>query len=800
MDMHTPAWLKGMKIPTWQKRDDLFIVPAGGWLLVAGILLSVFLAGGRPLWAQGIVTVCIGLLWFWHTPAKLPSKAVMAMLAVLAVLPLAAYLPGDWLGLPSWRSELREFPAITWSFFVTPQPWLTFHCYLLWLTGLALAMWCACQEWDHYHRGTLARMYAGGMLAIALFAIFGNTTGYQPSWWVSTDGFGPFLNRNQWGAALGFAGVVSIALIHQCIRQEYKQGAIFWLIGTAVFIGSIIYNGSRGGVVVLIGGGFAYWAIYGIIRQQYRYAAVGISFLLIAFALFAMGGGELLERFVGLRGLVEGEASEDARVQFYRMTMAVVAGSPLAGFGLGNFEYVFPFYLDFEPMFDRRPVHPESSWLWLASEGGWLLLVAVAVALFILFRVSFTARKSRASTMRSVGLACAAMLAFNAAFEVSAHRIGTLFPVIVLACLALPPTKGAEFGAMLRGAAKASGVLFMAIGLVWLAGGWGFAMLPSVQGISALQDEAKAAKDSARPEEAIELLHRCEKFRPLDWNIHWTLSGWMLEQGQLDPAWQEFRSANALLPYLYWTIRDGALKWMTASPGRAATAILQALSRAPEAKRPEIYGDFLNKSANNPPLRSMLLRLFPDNDEFEFVRIRQATPQASAKRLRRLIAQTDNLSGADESLAASVLRLMLQRGQLAEIDAVVGENLRLKRIAWDVLFERELQEKRTKEALDIYFTYSPRPSIPAALNRSDLRSVERAAALAPMDIATSIAYYQALEAAQREDDAMWQLRRIMELPNAPAYIWFLAGQTAHRKGDFEEALGFIRTFQKKTQP
>jgi len=553
-------------------------------------------------------------------------------------------------------------------------------------------------------------------------------------------------------------------------------------------------------VVVLIGGGFAYWGIYGIIRQQYRYAAVGISFLLIAFALFAMGGGELLERFVGLRGLVEGEASEDARVQFYRMTMAVVAGSPLAGFGLGNFEYVFPFYLDFEPMFDRRPVHPESSWLWLASEGGWLLLVGVAAAIFILFRVSFRARKSRASTMRSVGLACAAMLAFNAAFEVSAHRIGTLFPVIVLACLALPPTRGAELGAMLRRVAKAGGAILVVIGSVWLAGGWGFAMVPSVQGVDALQGQARAAKDASRPEEAIELLERCERFRPLDWNIHWTLSGWLLEQGELDPAWQEFRSANALLPYLYWTIRQGALKWMTASPGRAATAMIQALSRAPEAKRPEIYGDFLHKSADNPPLRAVLLRLFPENDEFELVRIRQAAPEVSAKRLKRLIAQTDNLSEAEEGLAASVLRLMLQRGQLEEIDAAVGENLRLKRIAWDVLFERELQDKRTKEALDIYFTYSPRPSIPALLNRSDLRSVERAAALAPMDISTSIAYYQALEAAQREDDAMWQLRRIMELPDAPAYIWFLAGQTAHRRGDYEEALAFIRAYQEKTKP
>ena len=68
---------------------------------------------------------------------------------------------------------------------------------------------------------------------------------------------------------------------------------------------------------------------------------------------------------------------------------------------------------------------------------------------------------------------CAAMLAFNAAFEVSAHRIGTLFPVILLAGLALPPTKGSELGAMLKWAAKVGGALFMAIGLVWLAGGLG---------------------------------------------------------------------------------------------------------------------------------------------------------------------------------------------------------------------------------------------------------------------------------------------------------------------------------------
>jgi hypothetical protein len=71
-------------------------------------LLSVFLAGGRPLWAQGILTLGIALLWIVWTPARLPAKPVVVMLAILAVTPLAAYLPAAWLGMPSWRAALSD--------------------------------------------------------------------------------------------------------------------------------------------------------------------------------------------------------------------------------------------------------------------------------------------------------------------------------------------------------------------------------------------------------------------------------------------------------------------------------------------------------------------------------------------------------------------------------------------------------------------------------------------------------------------------------------------------------------------
>jgi len=786
--------------PAWQKREDLFLVPAGGWVLAGTVLLSVALAGGRPLWAQGVITMGVGLLWAVWTPAKLPDKPVFWSLIALALMPLAAYLPSFWLGAPSWRADLAQYRAVAHSLFVTPQPWLTFHVWLLWLTGVALAAWCACQNWDHYHRGTLARMYAGGFVVIALFAIFAHATGNQPGWWPSTDGFGPFMNRNQWGGAMGFAGVVAIALLHQCVRQQHKRGVVFWFLVLCLLTGSIIFNGSRGGLVVLAAGGFFYWAFYGVMRKQYSYAAIALSFLLIAFALFSFGGGALLERFVGLGSLFQGEADEDFRVQCYRMTMTMTAASPLAGFGLGNFEYVFPFYLDFEPMFDRRPAHPESSWLWLVSEGGWLLVMVVAVAIVVLVVQAYSARRSRAATIRAAGTACGLMLAANATFEVNGHRLGTLFPVIFLASLALPAATDALKSAVAARAMRAAGCLIVMTGLVWFLAGFDIAVLPGVQGTTALRAKAEAHKKAGKTDEAVSLMQRAERLLPLDWGTHWTLSDWLLTEGKLEPAWDEFRTANALLPYLYWTIANQAEKWVKPSPARAVSALLEAMQRAPLSKRSEMYENYLNKSATHPSLRAMLLRLYPTNPEFEFVRIRLLPHDIGAKRLPKLLAQTDQLTKAPDHMVGPVLRLMLDRGLTEQLNAVVENNQRLKHLGWETLIEYAVRQGRTSDALDLYFSYGPRPALPAQLSRSDLRSIERASALAPMDISTSISYYQALVAARRDADALAQLRRIMDLPNAPAYIWFIAAQASHKRGEDAEAWGFLETFRKKTKP
>lgn len=787
--------------PAWHKKEDLFLVPPGGWVLVGTVLAAVALAGGRPLWAQGLVTLGIGLLWIVWPPSRTPSKGILWILLALALTPLLSYLPESWATSPAWREQLGQIRAITTSAVLTPQPWFTLHVWMLWLAGVALVAWCSCQTWDRYHRTTLAKMFTGGMVVITAYALFAFSTTGSPEWWISSDGFGPFANRNQWGSLLGLSGVMALALAHRAWRHENKRSVLYWSAALALFTWAVLQNGSRGGVVVLVAGGFSYWMFFGLARKQYRYAAIAISFLMISFALFAMGGGALLERFVGLRAAAEAGFEGDVRLEFYRMTRNMLNDAPLTGFGLGNFEFILPFYLDYEPLFNRRPVHPESSFLWLAVEGGWLLVFVTGAAFCMLLWAGYKSRRSRATTIRCGAMACGFVLLMNSFFEVSGHRIGVLFPAIVLASLALPAAGDPVVGSTLRMVGlRGLGMILGLAGLLWVLTAWSRPMLPEVQGTLALTDRAAQAMAKSDHEAAIPLLEYAARLQPLNWNIHWTLAEAWLATGNQDEAWQEFRASSALLPYLDWLIEKEGYLWLPISPSRAAYAWTESLRRTPPGpRRTQNYIGFLRAAADYPALTNILLRLYADQPEFEFARLQAQGPSASW-RMDRLLEMTNNLALLPEHLVEPVMSFFLRHGRGAQVAQLAEGSQRLKRLGWQVLSDRAARGGNLKEALDIYFQFGPRPALPATISRSDLRSIERAAALAPMDIATAIAYYQALEAARRRDDAFWQLRRIMDFPDAPPYIWFLAARTAHERDLHDEAWQFLQTFREKSRP
>ncbi len=770
------------------------MIPRGGWMLIATLLLSIILAGGRPLWAQGLVTLCIGLLWAVWPPVRLPTKSIVIALLALAVLPLAAFLPAIF-SQPAWRTELAALQAVAISPLASPQPWYTFHTWLLWLAGIAFTGWCASQSWDHYNRETLARVYAGSLVGVVMFAIFAYASGGNPGLWESTDGFGPFANRNQWGSVMGMGAVVVLALLHQSLRRSNKGGVVFWGGALAVMAGAVITNGSRGGLLVMLAGGCAYGMFFSLLRKQYRYAAVSFSLFVLASAAFSLAGGALLERFVDT--FQEG-LTEDARVEFYRMTFNMVRDAPFTGFGLGNFQYVFPFYLDYPPIANTRPLHPENSFIWLASEGGLVLALACISAIGLLIGLGLTLRRSRATGIRSAGLACALMLVFNAFFEVSAHRIGALLPGIFLASLALPAPQGPHLSRGWRPVPRVVGLLIMFVGAIWLSAPLGSPIIPAIQGNEVLRSEAARAQEQGRPQDAAALLRRTAELAPLDWGAHWSLANFYLENAQPEEAWSEFRAVEALLPYMdQMALLEGDL-WLRHDPPRAERAWNQAIQRTPPGKRAELYDRLLRKAAPHPELYVFLMRMNPGDAEFEFVRMRGESGR-QVRRLQRILELTDGLQKAPDHMIDPLIRHLIERGHADTAEKLVTGKSRMERLAWKSLTALAERNGDKAKALELHFQHGPRPALPAPINRSDLRSVERAAALAPMDIATGIAYYQALEGDRRHDDAFWQLRRIMEFPDAPAYIWYLAARAAHERGMHEEAWGFLQTYEQKSK-
>jgi tetratricopeptide (TPR) repeat protein len=314
-----------------------------------------------------------------------------------------------------------------------------------------------------------------------------------------------------------------------------------------------------------------------------------------------------------------------------------------------------------------------------------------------------------------------------------------------------------------------------------------------------LKNLSTAQSENGDQAGAIETLRRAERISPLDWSTHWSLAALLLEEKAPDDAWREFRVVAALLPYMDWIIEREGYFWIPLNPGKAVYAWSEAMRRTTHKRRLEMYAGFLRASAKAPDKTlSVLVRsLYPDDPEIEFIRIKAAGPQGRL-RVPRLLQTTGNLADAPDHMIDPLLRYMLDNGMGAEVEALAAQQARIKRLGWFTLAEKAAREGNLAEAVELRLQYGPRPALPAPISRSDLRSIERAAALAPMDITTAIAYYQALSSARRDDEAFRQLRRIMDSPNAPAYIWYLAARSAHERGRHDEAWEYLRTHEKKS--
>ena len=516
---------------------------SGRWAfqVLAGILLVLWLSAAGPRdWGLGLGLALGGLWMMAGGPVRSLPGSVRALAVLWVLVSLFCFLPAGSGAMPGWR-VLLENAGIPPSGRITPQPAVSMHVWITWfLSGLVFLRILSLPD-PGERRVSLS---IGVLCVILVYLVF--------AWirWLSRgDGpapqhFGFFPNRNHSATLMVMGAMLGIGLLLQGVRKKSGGLIAFSLLAVVGLTLALVFASiSRAGVVLFVGGTVAIWLLSGA-----RYLGGNAA---KAFGLFAVGAmvvllvpqSTVMERLARMvpdltAESERGEGGLDHRLEILTDTLGMIRAQPLTGWGAGQFVDVFPQYrMLAADVGDGRHLHPESSWLWMASEAG----IPAAVSLLALGAVVVVAgiRAARRGPDRALRCGCVvagAVPLFHAVVDVPLHRESLLWLAALLFALS-GPFAGRSVGASGRRGWRVSGAVVLAFGVAMLHGEWtGRPVSPSGQ-VEDRLDEAlrlfKRGVEQAPPDEssgggstedplevAMGELERALEIQPLDQRLH----------------------------------------------------------------------------------------------------------------------------------------------------------------------------------------------------------------------------------------------------------------------------------------
>src|SRR5947209_5281486 len=436
--------------------------PSGRWLGHAFIallpVLACFLGGATAKWAEGIVVALIGVFLIVRPPRFSLGPAINLTLLALLMCASLAFLPANWFFQPQWRATYITDFGITLPATVSPQPWITLTCLFSLLAGISWFYVVCAQQLELREARVQLRLFTAGLVALATICILFWLAKSAPPFWHNERNFGPFPNRNQTANLFGLAAIIVLACGQDDLRKGRKRW-IFWTAGLGIIVAAIIVNFSRAGIGILVAGCALWLGVFSLRLRSPSRIAVVFSFLLLLLTALLLFGGQTLERF-HLRNLANAGISSDFRWLIFSDVFQLFRDSPWAGIGLGNFEDVFAIFRA-ASYSDRRAIHPESDWLWLWSEAGWVAVVIVLIAFVLVARKIFPMREGTNQRYRLATLIAAVLFGLHGLVDVSGHRVGTSFAAIFLLGLSLHRAHSLK-------PSRSISILFRLVGLILL--------------------------------------------------------------------------------------------------------------------------------------------------------------------------------------------------------------------------------------------------------------------------------------------------------------------------------------------
>jgi hypothetical protein len=567
--------------------NSFFRVPAPV-LAVAVIVAAVFMGGATERMPQGVVLAAMGVLMVMAPPASWPGR--WWTLAVLALLALAGTgaLPAAFFREGSWRVPV-EAAGIALPATLSPQPRLTLEAWLLLAAGIAWVAWLMASPWDDATRRMGARCLVGGVALLAVFVLIQWFTGWRMPGWLGDSTMGPFPNRNHTAHVLALGGVLAVGCGADAARRS-KLRAVPWLLVAAVILAALAASYSRGGVLMFFGALGLWNAAVAWSRRSWKTMLLGAAALVLAASGILVWGGDIAGRFAG-GSILTG----DFRFRIWADTLALVSDSPWCGVGLGNFQALFPFFRA-KSITQSAVVHPESDWLLLVTEVGWLGAALALLAVGIVLAGALPLNRKSQRRLRSAAVAAAVAAVIHGFVDVPGHRLGSVLAATYVLVLA-------RRGPDAPGVSRIAPVLWRATGLAVVAcAAWWMNVPDDAARAEELAGRGKFAEAGARATRAIQCA-------PLAWRPYFTRAGALATTGRLVESVADFRRARLLEPHFIAVPMAEGKFWVRTQPELALAAWREALRRADGPDAANYFSEVLGAAPDDAAFRERLLGL-----------------------------------------------------------------------------------------------------------------------------------------------------------------------------------------------
>lgn len=221
--------------------------------------------------------------------------------------------------------------------------------------------------------------------------------------------FGPYVCKNNFASLANLAVplAMGLAFLPEMIRMKGDESKtpqrFFWGFCAAILVAAVVQSASRMGAIVSLF--VTVWMLLDIILRRRGSGSVLSVWALVAVVVgiailvpFVGGAVKLWERFAGT------SAYEPSRVEVWKGVWMAIQHSPRWGYGLGTFQYLFPFYQPDDLRNLYRQAH--SDWLEAVFDFGWFGFVLVALFMGAIVWTLARERIRKTSTFRRSVAGC----------------------------------------------------------------------------------------------------------------------------------------------------------------------------------------------------------------------------------------------------------------------------------------------------------------------------------------------------------------------------------------------------------